>query len=236
MKQMRCRPRGFTLLELMIAFSVLIVFFFSAYKLFTGGTKTAEKARWLNGAVTQLRNFSSQVGQLVRATSHPTTLVEDSLKQDNRDVWNLKILAAKKKEATVGDSSPTTLMQWYACEAERPPAKGRLTFHELIFQPKQSTKAPFGELTLITREREFNTTGPEYVNAGTLGPVTSADKLVREYIILTDVASISFTVTNLAADDPLPIRISVSCINPYDPKTHKETDVLITPNVPIRSL
>ena len=62
------------------------------------------------------------------------------------------------------------------------------------------------------------------------------DTLVREFAILNDVASITFMVTSFTDANPAPMRISVSCVNPFDPKTHKDTDVLITPNVPIRSL
>jgi len=101
-----------------------------------------------------------------------------------------------------------------------------------LYQSQPYTKVSLGQLKLEEFISDFTTTsGTEYAKNAAISDPTTRTKSIA---ILHDVASI--TIDAIPAAIPGPIKIGFSCRSPFDPKTHKEGDIMITPNVGIGEL
>ena len=238
---------GFTLVELMMALGILSMFLFWAYQLFMGGTRTANKASWISSIVDQLRNGTKLISDRIKSSSYPTTLLADTVldpsDNPNKTIANkyyLKILnnGDQIKAPTSGD---LLIMQFVVCESEKPanspPVQGQLTECKLWFIPKINSLAKVGDLRMDSETFKFSTVAPDYAKAGSvsLAPVSGSQK---RFNICQDVEHVIFQVDPSATlpTDPTDLKfisVKIHCVFPKDPKTFKDSSIMITPNVGI---
>ena len=240
--------RGFTLVELLIAISILSMFLFYVYRLFIGGQKVAGKSQWIGMIVDQQRNATQQLNIQLKSTSYPTTLLPDGIFDPSAkgapaaaaDPYYVKIDPAM----TVKTSSLTgekTILSWVCCEPERPPKPGTIVENQLTLTPVQNTLVKVGVLKLRSRGFTFTTspTGPANQRYAQSGNITKSPKpdLNRDIHLVDDVEEIRFLVpVTPPFREPQPIKIEIRSLFPKDPKVFKENSLMISPNVGIGTL
>ncbi len=238
------RKNGFTMVELMCAMVVLAVFVYYAYGLFISGTKTANKGSWINAAIEKLRTGTAILNKEIKASSYPTTLLDDKILEpaDNKNAtvaqqYYLKIPSLKKQisshEGFKTRESP--LMKWFVCTPEKfPSEKGILIENVVYFVPEENSLAKVGKLKWESYGNRFTTSGPDHAKSGNLN-LTPDPSLNRQSNLVDDVEWVMFE--SLApsfptgATDLQPLKIHIHCVFPKDPKTTKENSIMITPNV-----
>jgi len=231
--------RGFTLLELMIAVSLLAVFLFFVYKIFIGGSKTAGRSQWTNSVVDELRIATGFLGKEIKSTSYPTTLLRDSIcdPSDNPDPaiarkYFLKIAANQQELRAPAAGGKTKLMTWYVCQPEKPPAPGSYRESILWFEGRSNTLVSVGDLVVEINKNTFKTTPDQYARSGNLS--LQSDGAPGRQVLVHDVEWVKFEAPGplpSMATEFQPLKISIHCVYPKDPKAFKESSTMATPNV-----
>ncbi|MBF0544715.1 MAG: prepilin-type N-terminal cleavage/methylation domain-containing protein [Candidatus Riflebacteria bacterium] len=247
---MKPKKGAFTLIELMMACLVLAIFVYYAYELFIGGSKTANKAQWINGITTQLRNTINLVNNQLKSTSYPTTLLDDAIydpigSSDPSKPYEKFFVKILPDQITGGDygiqasslTSQKKLMTWVMCEAESVKIGqnkfGILTRSYLVFIPTTSQPIKVGKLVLRSKTFSFSTNPTQkYAQSGNFSSLSLDASKEREVPLCEDVEEVRITVTNLPpAKDPEPIKVSIKCRWPKDTKVAKENSMNFSPNV-----
>jgi len=236
--------RGFTLLELMIAVSILTVFLFFVYKIFIGGSKTAGRSQWTNSVVDELRIATSVLSKEIKSTSYPTTLLRDSICDpcDNADAsvarkYFLKIAANQQQIKAPAAGAKTNVMTWFVCQPEKPPEPGLIKECRLWFEGRSNTMANVGDLVVETLSQKFTTAPDQYAKSGQLGLQT--DGAPGRQVLVHDVEWVKFEAPGplpSMATEFQPLKISIHCVYPKDPKAFKENSTMATPNVGLELL
>jgi prepilin-type N-terminal cleavage/methylation domain-containing protein len=239
--------RAFTMVELMIAVTILAIFLFFAYRLFLGGTATANKGNWINATVGELRNTTALLTKEIKSTSYPTTLFANMILDpcDNPDAnvakqFYLKI-RAENQEIKAPDSGELEVMRWVSCEPEHPPNPGKITYNSLWFKANPTaTRVKVGDIVHKTEAFTFTTAAnsspnSNHARSGNLAksPLPNGKK---EHTILRDVELIHFTVPEslpTTATNFAPINIRLRTWFPQDSRVFKENSIMVTPNVGI---
>lgn len=243
------RPRrAFTLVELLIAVSVLGIFLFFAYRLFMGGQKVAGKAQWIGMIIDQQRNATQQLNIQLKSTSYPTTLLPDGIYDPSSkgapanaaDQYYVKLDSGMTvKSSTL--SGEKVIMSWVCCEPERPPTPGVIVENQLTLTPVHNTLVKVAIMKLRSRGFSFTTnpSGPanqRYAQSGSLSKAAKPE-LNRDYHLVDDVEEVRFLMpATPPVREPQPIKIEIRSLYPKDPKVFKENALMITPNVGIGTL
>lgn len=240
--------RGFTLVEVIIASLVMVVFMTGVYQLFIGSSRSASRSQWINGTVDQMRNATTFLTREIRASTYPTTLFSDTFYDpaDNDD-WSvpekfyLRIL--KDGEAiNTPAAGELKIMSWVVCEPERPGNEpGKITENELYLVHKQNTtEGPIGDLQY--HKRTFNyTTDPNnnYARSGRLTKTAIPEETFNRPLV-SDVQHVLFSIAGiLPTERPLnpttfyPLSITIRTRFPFDIKVFRENPLMATPQVAI---
>jgi type II secretory pathway pseudopilin PulG len=237
--------RGFTLIEIIIGAMVLILFFGSAYRIFIAGSKSSEKARWINQSVSQLRNTCNQVQMLLKQTSYPSTLQADAVKEAGTNAaqaprWYVKVFPEGTiTSESIGEGGKKKLLEFYVCHSEQPGKKGKIVRYQFWLEVKKIAFATVGELFMHENTTEFQLlpSGKNASDSAAAIPEPTDTENLRKLRLAEDITTVTFTVGgSLPAEEPIPLKISLGARNPMDPNTHKENETMATPNVGIRNL
>lgn len=238
-------PRGFTLVEVMIACVVMALFLTGVYQLFIGGSKTAGRAQWISGTVDQLRNTLSYLSRDIRSSTYPTTLFSDTFYDpcDNEDPkvaseFYLRILKDGQPINTP-PSGELKVMTWVVCEPEKPKNQpGKIVKNELYLDFVHNTRTePVGNLRLKSSAFEYTTDAKnDYAKSGKLN-LTPIEKETRTRVLVNDVQFIEFSVAGtIPPEKPVdffPISVKIRTLYPKDEKVFKENSIMATPQVGI---
>lgn len=247
LKFIRSSRRAFTLVELLIAVTILGLFLFLAYQLFIGGQKVAGKSQWISMIIDQQRNATQQLNIQLKSTSYPTTLLPDGIYDPSTakappaaaEPYFVKIESSMKiKSSTL--SGEKVLMTWVCCEPERPPSPGIIVENQLTLTPTSNSLVKVAVLKLHSRGFTFTTnpggaSNQRYAQSGVIAKAAKAD-LNRDYHLVDDVEEIRFIVPTIPSRDPQPIKVEIRSLFPKDPKVFKENSLMITPNVGVGTL
>ncbi|MBF0500907.1 MAG: prepilin-type N-terminal cleavage/methylation domain-containing protein [Candidatus Riflebacteria bacterium] len=240
----KTRCRAFTLIELLIAVSILAIFLYFAYNLFIGGQKVSMKAQWIGMVVDQLRNGTQILNIQLKSTSYPTTLLPDAIKDPScadapagaAEPYYVKVKAVSDKVAAKDMSAAgQSIMSWVCCDPERPPGSGTIVINDLIYTPTDYQLVKVGKLRLRSRGFTFKSVPKDYAQSGKImkTPNVVAD---RDIPLIEDVEWVRFTMPQCPTPDPQPIKIEIHCVFPKDPNVFKENSLMITPNVGVGTL
>jgi len=240
--------RAFTLVELLIAVSILSIFLFFAYRLFSGGQRVAGKAQWIGMIVDQQRNATQQLNIQLKSTSYPTTLLPDGIYDPSSkgappaaaDPYYVKIDSSMTvKSSTI--SGEKVILSWVCCEPERPPSPGIIVENQLILTPVFHSLVKVSIMKLRSRGFTFTTnaggaSNQRYAQSGVISKAAKAD-LNRDLHLVDDVEEVRFIVpVTPPSREPQPIKIEIRSLYPKDPKVFKENSLMITPNVGVGTL
>ena len=241
--------RAFTLVELLIAVTILGLFLFLAYQLFIGGQKVAGKSQWIGMIVDQQRNATQQLNIQLKSTSYPTTLLPDGIYDPSAkgapptaaDQYYVKLDSGM----TVKSSSLTgekVIMSWVCCEPERPPSPGVIVENQLTLTPVHNSLVKVAVMKLHSRGFAFTTNAggaanQRYAQSGVISKGTVKAELNRDLHLVDDVEEVRFIVpVTPPSRDPQPIKVEIRSLFPKDPKVFKENSLMITPNVGVGTL
>ncbi|NCB38842.1 MAG: hypothetical protein EOM80_08740 [Erysipelotrichia bacterium] len=182
---LRCmRPKGVTLIEIILAVLFLALLFGSANSIMTYSRRETEKGFWIQQAITQLRNSTRAIAAKIKKTSYPSTIIK-SLSGDER-VISFK----EKREYDIGgrlrniiinpnDSfelhtvisgsgaikpsfEDQTIMYFPICEPEKDFAggytEGSINWVELVLKPAKNFRySGLGAIHMVERQESYDT-------------------------------------------------------------------------------
>ena len=242
------KRRAFTLLEVIIAAAIFCIVIAGVYKLFIGGSKTADKGQWINGTIEQTRNALSVINTEISNSTYPTTMFKDKIYDpcDNKDKtiaakYYLKILKNNEK-IKVPDSDEIKIMEMYVCKAEIKNSSdgdsdGQMTKNEFYLEYKNKVgSSNLGNLVLKSETFTYKTNPQtQYAKSGKLN--LKSEKNYSK-ILIEDVEFIEFTTLgnffpSKDCFDFQPISVTIRTLYPKDSNVFKENSIMATPKVAI---
>ncbi|PKL47672.1 MAG: hypothetical protein CVV42_12310 [Candidatus Riflebacteria bacterium HGW-Riflebacteria-2] len=179
------RHSGVTLLETMLAVAMLSLLFASANSILSYSRRETEKGFWIQQGITQLRNGTRAITDMLKKTSYPSTIVRDS--GGNETVTSFKEkreydISGRLRKMEINDSEAfdmhtisdgnmirpsfqtQTIMYFPACEPEKDLdtgyTAGVINWVELVLKPSSHySTSGLGSLFIIEREKTYDTRG-----------------------------------------------------------------------------
>ncbi|NLI78262.1 MAG: hypothetical protein GX442_17735 [Candidatus Riflebacteria bacterium] len=174
--------RGFSVVEGIIGAILLAMLFYVAFRTLSMARQEAVKGFWLQEQIIALRNSTRALGQAVKSTSYPTTLVKSggeelvfSYKEARSfdDSGRLRKLEVKNDDAMdlhivsgfiSPGNTPQRVMYFPICFPETDLdsyTPGRIVWNELVLEPDPATHwySGLGRLVLIEREETYTSKG-----------------------------------------------------------------------------
>jgi hypothetical protein len=239
------KKRAFTLVEVLIASGVLVLFMIGVYQLYTGGAKNASRGQWINTSVNELRNATTILQREMDSATYPTTLFSDRIydpcSNSSNTVASKYYLKIKKdgQEISVPSTGEETVMTWVVCSPEKPPnSAGKIVEHELVLAYHDTQLGQvLGKLVLKTNTNTFKSDAQtNYAQSGKLN-ITKIEKESGSRVLVSDVTGVEFMVGGVIPPekpvDFLPISVKIYTMYPKDDKVKRENSFMSTPQVGI---
>ncbi|MBF0544984.1 MAG: prepilin-type N-terminal cleavage/methylation domain-containing protein [Candidatus Riflebacteria bacterium] len=239
--------RAFTLIEVIIATSVLVLFLSGVYTLFTGGSKISGKSAWIQNTSSQIRLAEQRISKIIQSSSYPSTLTPTNVfdaggdKQPSGNSPNFYIHLPQGIASITGNNISSKKVVFYSasCKPELigfPQGNQPMTisWNVLSLQP-QTDGTPYSSLLWEEKNATYNTTSPNYAKDLT-ATVNDAKIVNQSQILLRDVESIQFSLASPTANSYIPQKITaiIQCTYPKDPdKLKRRGESGGTPNVGI---
>jgi len=208
--------RGVTLIETMLAVILLSLLFASANNVLSYSRRETEKGFWIQQAITQLRNGTRAITDMLKKTSYPTTIVRDS--SGNETVTSFKEkreydISGRLRKMEINDSTafdmhtigdgnmirPTfqeqTIMYFPACEPEKDLDSGYtagvIKWVQLVLKPApEYSTSGLGSLFIIEREKTYDTRGSANRVYGLTDEFDASQAITRNREIVSDVNAV----------------------------------------------
>lgn len=176
--------RGVTLVETMLAVILISLLFGAANSVLSYSRRETAKGFWIQQGITQLRNGTRAITDMLKKTSYPTTVVRSG---GNETVISFKEMreydeTGRLREMSINDSkaydmhtisdgnmirpnfNAQTIMYFPACEPEKDLDSGYtpgvINWVELVLKPGDDySTSGLGTLHIIERKKEYDTRG-----------------------------------------------------------------------------
>ncbi|EKD81370.1 MAG: hypothetical protein ACD_39C01839G0001 [uncultured bacterium] len=209
--------RGVTLIETMLAVIMLSLLFGSANSVLSYSRRETEKGFWIQQAITQLRNGTRAITDMLKKTSYPSTIIrygsgeEKVISFKERREYDisgrLRKLDLNTSEAfdmhSISDGgmirpnfTDQTIMYFPVCDPEKDfdsgYVPGKINWVELVLKPaRHYSTSGLGTLFLLEREMTYDTRSDTARRAfGLTDEFDPADTVTREREIINDVNAI----------------------------------------------
>ncbi len=243
------KKKGFTLVEVIVAAFITIIVLIGVYKLFIGGSRTADKGQWINGQVEQLRNALNRLSKEIETSTYPTTLFKDKIYDpcDNPDLkvaekYYMRVLE-KDTPIKVPESGELKIMEWFVCKAEKPgpgsDSDGKLTKNQLYLEFKNKLSSSItGNLVLKSETFNYTTNANSgYAKSGKLNltSINNSKKTLVEDVEWVEFSGLFPSNKNNRKkhlDFPA-ISVKIHTLYPKDVNVFKENFITATPQVAV---
>ncbi len=237
--RLRRRCSGFTLVEILIAFTVLSVLVILVMELFVRGNKETAKGAWRVHTVAAMRRSLWRLKEMVRASSYPSViraadyllLAPDAAPPNQSDVFLLVFNDSNCSTSAVSGglrlyrfASPGYVVKFYMCEP----------MDESGYMGSSVSGVPPGTCTGVLLELVPGDNGMDlYVNTAradvtydetTGGIVMGAFGNLARRLLLRDVDSVGFSIPASSSDLP-PGTVMEMCLVCRDPFNRRMTIV-----------
>ncbi|PKL42148.1 MAG: hypothetical protein CVV41_15330 [Candidatus Riflebacteria bacterium HGW-Riflebacteria-1] len=208
--------RGVTLVETMLAVIMLSLLFGSANNVLSYSRRETEKGFWIQQAITQLRNGTRAITDMLKKTSYPSTIIRYSTGEE-------KVISFKEKReydisgrlrkmelnpSTAYDMhsitdggvvrpnfNDQTVMYYPVCEPEKDfdsgYIAGKVNWVQLVLKPSSHySTSGLGTLFLIEREKTYDTRSDSSRAFGLSDDFDTGDTITRVREIINDVNAI----------------------------------------------
>lgn len=234
------KNKGFTLMEVIIAFGVLTLFLGGVFGLYSSGSKMGNSTMWLQTITNQLKSTTRQINASIRKSSYPSLLrFPQSITENKNECFKVQYYDGKLEAKDCPDvNSNSDYGKRFLVTTEATPAKkgfpdkenqdAQMVYH--IF-----SLAKNGDLTYSKyQDSESKDTFTDSFQKS----IPGSAKGVYKTTLVKNVESIECKRkdTNRVSDtEPQPIEITINCLMPRH--YTKRTEVAIaTPNVDIIAL
>ena len=234
------KRKAFTLIEVIIAMAIFCVLLVAVYKLFIGGSKTANKGQWINTTVEQTRNTLSFINNEVNSATYPSAVLKDTIYDTSKNAtvakeYYLRVLK-DDENIKVPDSGELKIMEWHVCKAEKREENepGTITDYELYLSfNNKAGSSNTGNLVLKSKYYTFE----KYYETKKLSKQPDKNKKDTKKILVEDVEWVKFNVIgNLppkTTKDNSSLKVTIHTLYPKDTNVFKENSILATPKVAI---
>lgn len=154
------KNKGFTLLEVLIGVAILSLLLAAGNAVLSYSRQQTEKAFWIQQAISQLRNTTRFIGEKMKSTSYPSTLVISPdgdeihslkerrtydavgrlrlLEQNDTEVYNMHTIDTTK-EPVPPTNADLSIMYFPICQQEvvggANPKAGKVTWVHIVLRP-----------------------------------------------------------------------------------------------------
>ncbi|HOT27431.1 MAG TPA: prepilin-type N-terminal cleavage/methylation domain-containing protein [Candidatus Ozemobacteraceae bacterium] len=227
---------GFTLMEVIIAASILSFFMIGLFGVFRGGQQVGAQGLWLQKTVTELRNATRHISTTISRSSYPSTIVfPGTIVENDKDDFKAHYssepcIEASRAKAVAAKTTPGT--QFLRVTESIPEQSGGALTNNAILYYHVYSLARDGRLIYNRYQRNIpQTVAPNYIKDISQAAVPSGDTtLVESVELVTDVASIGVSISATTASIT-PILIDIECAWPRG-KTRRSERAVALPNVP----
>ncbi len=234
------KNKGFTLVEVIIAFAVLTLFFGGLFSLYSSGSKMGNSTMWLQTITNQLKSCARQINTSIRKSSYPSLLTFPQKIMENKSdcfrvqYYNGKLEAKDCPELT----SNSNFGKIFLITTESTPAKTGYSSNEnhdaeMIYHIFSLAKN--GDLTYS--KYQDSESKDSFTDSFTKTIPGSATGIYKTTLV-RNVESIKCErkdENRSSETEPQPIQITINCVMPRSSTSRSEVAVG-TPNVEIMAL
>ena len=100
------KNKGFTLMEVIIAFGVLTLFLGGVFSLYSSGSKMGNSTMWLQTIINQLKSTTRQINSSIRKSSYPSLLrFPQSITENKNDCFKVQYYDGKLEAKDCPDAN-----------------------------------------------------------------------------------------------------------------------------------
>lgn len=229
------KVRGFTLVEVLIASTVMVLFLGGGFALYMQGQNTISKSSWINNSTREEGFVLRELAELAKASSYPTTVLSNVIKVAEKDIYKAKLPLGTGK--IVPQKSPYDLLAFPICSAQiipegkNSPEPGNIKWVILRLQ-KQQNSNNYYDLNLIeTTENKYSPKSPDY--AAGLNSFGYSDnlKIGKHKIILHDIEGVEVATEAIDSTKVSSVKIDFILSYPKAPTFKKKVTVKFPLNV-----
>ena len=236
------KNKGFTLIEVIIAFAVLTLFFGGLFSLYSSGSKMGNSTMWLQSITNQLKSTARQINTSIRKSSYPSLLTfPQKITENKSDCFKLQYYDGKLESKDCPElTSNQNYGKIFLITTESTPAKKGYSSSEnqdaeMIYHIFSLAKN--GDLTYSKyKDSESKDSFTDSFTKTIPGAATGVYKTT----LVRNVESIKCERKDEKNEkrsntEPQPIQISINCVMPRASTSRTEVAVG-TPNVEIMTL
>lgn len=220
--------KGFTVIEILIACSILSMFIIGLLNLYSSGSKIGNSTMWLQSISNQLKNAARQINTSIRKSSYPSCITfPQKIEESESDCFKLhycdKILIPK--------DCPTD-KKFLVLTESTPGKKGFSTSdnQKAVLQYHVFTLSKNGDLTYLCYKEEVDA---KDINSGYQTTVPPNSKPIYQTKLVRDVESIICSKADTEKDsNKQSIQVKINC-KMANAKTARSEIAVGTPNVDV---
>lgn len=231
------KNKGFTLMEVIIAFGVLTLFLGGVFSLYSSGSKMGNSTMWLQTIINQLKSTTRQINSSIRKSSYPSLLrFPQSITENKNDCFKVQYYDGKLEAKDCPDAnSNSDYGKRFLVTTEATPAK--------IGYPDKENQDATMVYHIFSLAKNGDITYSKYQDSESKDTFTGSfqktipgsAKGIYKTTLVKNVESIvcerqDSNRTNV--NEPQPLQITINCLMPRN--NTKRTEVAVaTPNVDI---
>ncbi len=226
--------KAFTIMEIVIASGILLVFIGSLLGLYSGGSKMGNSAIWLQTTSNQLKNAARQINTSIRKSSYPSCLeFPQTIKESEADCFKVHFMNKILCATECADVSSVLYGTKFLMTTESTPGKTG-------YEAGQNQKAVLlyhifslasnGDLVYSRYKDEVEA---NIIDSNYDAAIPGSAKGVYKTTLAKNVETILCEKADKeTTEDKFPVKVTINCVMPKSNTTRSETAVG-TPNVDV---
>ena len=230
------KNKGFTLIEVIIAFGVLTLFFGGVFSLYSSGSKMGNSTMWLQSITNQLKSTARQINSSIRKSSYPSLLTfPQTITENKTECFKLQYYDGKLEAKDCPDANNADFGKRFLVTTEATPAKtgysssenkdAEMIYH--IFSLAKNGDLNYSKYQDSESKDTFNSSFQKTIPGSAKG--------IYKTTLVRNVESIKCErqdTNRTNENEPQPIQITINCLMPRS--STRRTEVAVgTPNVEI---
>jgi prepilin-type N-terminal cleavage/methylation domain-containing protein len=233
------KNKGFTLVEVIIAFAVLTLFFGGLFSLYSSGSKMGNSTMWLQSITNQLKSAARQINSSIRKSSYPSLLTfPQTITENKSECFKLQYFDGKIEANDCPDANNADFGKRFLVTTEATPAKNGYSSSE-----NQDAEMIYHIFSLakngdLTYSKYQDSESKDSFTDSFTKTIPGSAKGIYKTVLVRNVESIECKRKDSNRTDenePQPIEITINCLMPRS--STRRTEVTVgTPNVDIVAL
>lgn len=182
---------GFTLVEVMIASAVLVIFFSGSFALFFQGQGTITKSTWISNSTRDEGLALKELSELAKSSSYPSTVLSNIIKVCETKTYQAKLPAGKDNIQL--KEYPLDILAFPICTEQNENTAGSIKWVILRLQNHNASPDRCNLSLIISKTNNYNPPPPNYVTSLNSFGYSNSIEAAKEKILLRDIESLSIT-------------------------------------------